>query len=107
MEIRWYLPISYVWLIDYKSDLKIAKDTGLLSTEMIWNFWTAFVRLLLHPIDATPGHRCLHGSNQWRSLLESERSHEYQTVEECDVFQIPKIVGGRDLLVIASKSSVQ
>lgn len=38
--------LSYVWLINHPSDLKIAHETGLLSTELKWSDWITLSRQL-------------------------------------------------------------
>lgn len=44
------LLLSYAWLVNYKSDLKIAIEFGLLP-KMEWNDWTAFMRDICDYID--------------------------------------------------------
>ena len=39
--------LSYVSLISYKSDLRVAKDLGLVPEDMGWNSWRAQVKALL------------------------------------------------------------
>ena len=45
------LLLSYIWLVCYQSDLRIAKDHGLLPTWMTWTDWIAFTSVLLDVID--------------------------------------------------------
>ena len=42
-----------VWLVCHKNDLKFAQDRGLLSSNISWEGWTAFVGSRLHYIDHT------------------------------------------------------
>jgi hypothetical protein len=43
--------LSYVWLLCYPSDLKIAVELGLVSSDVTWNHWTIFVDAFLSKID--------------------------------------------------------
>ena len=43
--------LSYVWLLCYPSDLKVAVDLGLVSSDLNWNDWTVFVDAFLSNID--------------------------------------------------------
>ena len=45
------LLLSYTWLVCYQSDLKIAKDHGLLPTWMTWVDWISFIHAVLDAID--------------------------------------------------------
>jgi uncharacterized membrane protein len=45
------LLISYAWLVSYESDLKIAKDIGLLPAGIRWQEWTWFLGDLLRNIN--------------------------------------------------------
>lgn len=51
------LLLSYAWLVCHKSDFGIAKETGLLSEEIPWTWWTAFVRDILGNIDTSTLHQ--------------------------------------------------
>lgn len=42
---------SYTWLISRKSDLRIAHQIGLLSEEVTWERWTAFIDDFLEHVD--------------------------------------------------------
>ena len=43
--------LSYVWLLCYPSDLKVAIEIGLVSSEVSWNDWTTFVDSFLSNFD--------------------------------------------------------
>jgi len=43
--------LSYAWLLCHPSDLKIALELGLISSEIIWKDWTTFVDTVLTNID--------------------------------------------------------
>lgn len=43
--------LSYVWLLCYPSDLQIALELGLVSSQVSWEDWTSFVDTLLSNID--------------------------------------------------------
>lgn len=43
--------LSYVWLLCYPSDFKVAVELGLVSSEVSWNDWTSFVDEFLSNID--------------------------------------------------------
>ena len=43
---------SYTWLISRNSDLRRAHKIGLLSEDITWERWTAFVTDVLHHVDA-------------------------------------------------------
>ena len=36
--------LSYAWLVCYQSDLRIAKDAGLLPQTVVWSQWTTFIQ---------------------------------------------------------------
>jgi hypothetical protein len=43
--------LSYIWLLCYPSDLKIASELGLISSKISWEDWTVFVDTFLSNID--------------------------------------------------------
>jgi hypothetical protein len=43
--------LSYIWLLCYPSDLKIASELGLVSPKINWEDWTIFVDTFLSNID--------------------------------------------------------
>ncbi|OCK74811.1 hypothetical protein K432DRAFT_338439 [Lepidopterella palustris CBS 459.81] len=46
------LLLSYAWLVRHKSDLRIAKESGLLSGDIEWSSWVEFLQFFLdrlHP----------------------------------------------------------
>jgi hypothetical protein len=43
--------LSYMWLINSKTDLEIAQKNGLLSSEIDWDFWVDFSDSILSNID--------------------------------------------------------
>ncbi|KAF2499994.1 hypothetical protein BU16DRAFT_522852 [Lophium mytilinum] len=43
--------LSYVWLVRHPSDLRIASELGLLSSQMQWEDWVVFADTLLTNID--------------------------------------------------------
>ncbi len=45
------LLLSYTWLVRYQSDLKIAKDHGLLPSWMTWTDWVTFTCAFLDTVD--------------------------------------------------------
>ncbi|KAH8726716.1 hypothetical protein GQ44DRAFT_705374 [Phaeosphaeriaceae sp. PMI808] len=45
------LLLSYAWLVQHKSDLDIAKETGLLSKEIGWSGWVEFIDAFLNNIN--------------------------------------------------------
>lgn len=45
------LLLSYAWLVRYKSDLDIAKAAGLVSEDIEWPAWVAFLEVFLDNID--------------------------------------------------------
>lgn len=45
------LLLSYAWLVRHKSDLDIAKETGLLSKEVGWPDWVEFIDAFLNNIN--------------------------------------------------------
>ena len=45
------LLVSYVWLVQYQSDLKMAKDDGLLPEHVQWNDWRTFADTILRRLD--------------------------------------------------------
>ncbi|KAF2235899.1 hypothetical protein EV356DRAFT_89339 [Viridothelium virens] len=45
------LLLSYAWLVSYESDLKIAKEIGLLPSGIDWLNWTTFLKDFLSHID--------------------------------------------------------
>jgi hypothetical protein len=45
------LLLSYAWLVRHKSDLDIAKETGLLSKEIDWSSWVEFIDAFLDNIN--------------------------------------------------------
>ncbi|KAI9696171.1 MAG: hypothetical protein M1820_008239 [Bogoriella megaspora] len=45
------LLLSYAWLVSYESDLKIAKETGLLPSDISWLNWTTFLQDFLSNIN--------------------------------------------------------
>ena len=45
------LLLSYVWLVGHKSDLRIAKDTGIFPQQVQWLNWTSFTEDFLSRID--------------------------------------------------------
>jgi hypothetical protein len=53
------LLLSYLWLVRHKSDLEVAHNKSLLSTEIQWEGWTALSREILMNID----NKSLHGIN--------------------------------------------
>ncbi len=54
------LLLSYTWLVCYQSDLKIAKDHGLLPAWMTWTEWIAFTRTFFDAVD----HESLNNFNE-------------------------------------------
>ncbi len=58
------LLLSYTWLICYQSDLKIAKDHGLVPLWMTWTDWLKFTRAFLDAFD-------------WESLSNVNKRYEY------------------------------
>ncbi|KAK2666972.1 hypothetical protein RAB80_017393 [Fusarium oxysporum f. sp. vasinfectum] len=47
------LLVSYVWLVRHKSDLRVASGAGLVSADIDWNDWVAFVTDLNVRLDST------------------------------------------------------
>jgi hypothetical protein len=47
------LLLSYAWLIRYKSDISIAKETGLVSKNIEWTDWVEFLERFLDNIDVS------------------------------------------------------
>ncbi|KAH8689249.1 hypothetical protein GQ44DRAFT_250597 [Phaeosphaeriaceae sp. PMI808] len=45
------LLLSYAWIIRYRSDLNIAKESGLLSKDMEWPKWVEFLNAFLDSIN--------------------------------------------------------
>lgn len=45
------LLLSYLWLIEYRSDLKLAKDKGLIHESIDWEKWTKFSRSVANNLD--------------------------------------------------------
>ena len=43
--------LSYLWLVRYRSDLKIAHDTGLLPSELDWTQWNCFTKAIISHLD--------------------------------------------------------
>jgi hypothetical protein len=43
--------LSYVWLLCHPSDLRIALETGLVSSQINWEGWTTFVDTFLSNVD--------------------------------------------------------
>lgn len=43
--------LSYTWLVCFQSDLKIAKDHGLLPSWMTWTDWVTFTHAFLDAVD--------------------------------------------------------
>jgi type III secretory pathway component EscS len=43
--------LSYAWLVAYQSDLKIAKEVGLLPAHVEWGAWTTFMKSFLCSVD--------------------------------------------------------
>jgi succinate dehydrogenase/fumarate reductase cytochrome b subunit len=43
--------LSYIWLLCYPSDLRIAIEHGLVTPELTWNDWTTFVEAFLNNVD--------------------------------------------------------
>lgn len=47
------LLLSYTWLVAYKTDFDIAKESRLVPEELTWNSWTALATAFLDHLDAT------------------------------------------------------
>ncbi|RDW73478.1 hypothetical protein BP6252_07385 [Coleophoma cylindrospora] len=43
--------LSYIWLVCRQSDLKIASESGLISSKICWKGWTGFVNEVLSKVD--------------------------------------------------------
>lgn len=48
--------LSYMYLIQYPSDLEIAKEIGLINTGITWPSWRAFRASVLHHLDGRDVH---------------------------------------------------
>ncbi|OIW26425.1 hypothetical protein CONLIGDRAFT_655892 [Coniochaeta ligniaria NRRL 30616] len=46
------LLLSYVWLVSYPSDFRIAKETGVIPDAVTWEAWTALARDLLRRLES-------------------------------------------------------
>ncbi|CAG8948700.1 hypothetical protein HYFRA_00001821 [Hymenoscyphus fraxineus] len=50
--------LSYIWLISHMSDLRLAKELGLVSPQINWKKWTSFAGASLDNIDALTLDTC-------------------------------------------------